>query len=169
MSDISRSSHFVDGCHGWRKPNKWSQDREVKRKKLKLRMRDKLHFVVWCIILFTWLDFTVSDSITLSLSIFSYTEHLCLYSHQTVSLSHTHTNWLSHTPLGSINARDDKQRQFAYRAAVAESVAKIGLAFGKTVGKSLYPSLQCEDLDCSYRAMTRIGIGLKSSPMNYNY
>ena len=37
--------------------------------------------------------------------------------------------------LGAINARDDKQRQFAYRAAVADSVSKIGADFGKTVGE----------------------------------
>lgn len=41
-----------------------------------------------------------------------------------------------------MNARDDKQRQFAYRAAVADSLAKIGTAFGKTVGKFKCPN--CE-------------------------
>ena len=34
-----------------------------------------------------------------------------------------------------MNARDDKQRQFAYRAAVAESVAKIGKDLGSVIGK----------------------------------
>ena len=44
-----------------------------------------------------------------------------------------------------MNARDDKLRQFAYRAAVADSVSRIGPAFGKTVGKYGYRELivQC--------------------------
>jgi hypothetical protein len=33
-----------------------------------------------------------------------------------------------------MNARDDKQRQFAYRAAVADSVAKVGKDLGSVIG-----------------------------------
>jgi hypothetical protein len=36
-----------------------------------------------------------------------------------------------------MNSRDDKQRQFAYRAAVSDSVSKIGKELGQTVGKSV--------------------------------
>ena len=35
---------------------------------------------------------------------------------------------------GAINTRDDKQRQFYYRSAVAESVAKLGPKMGQTIG-----------------------------------
>ena len=38
-------------------------------------------------------------------------------------------------PLGAMNSRDDKQRQFAYRAAVSDSVSKIGKVLGQTVGE----------------------------------
>ena len=44
-------------------------------------------------------------------------------------------NQLSFISSGAMNARDDKLRQFAYRAAVADNVSRIGPAFGKTVGK----------------------------------
>ena len=40
-----------------------------------------------------------------------------------------------------MNARDDKLRQFAYRAAVADNISRIGPAFGKTVGKYWYRDL----------------------------
>ena len=45
-----------------------------------------------------------------------------------------------------MNARDDKQRQFAYRAAVADSVAKVGKELGSVIGTEftlLSTALQC--------------------------
>mmetsp|Transcript_10914 Transcript_10914/g.10548 ORF Transcript_10914/g.10548 Transcript_10914/m.10548 type:complete len:292 (+) Transcript_10914:152-1027(+) len=35
---------------------------------------------------------------------------------------------------GAINGRDDKQRQFYYKAALTDSVSKVGKDFGKTLG-----------------------------------
>ena len=40
-----------------------------------------------------------------------------------------------------MNTRDDKQRQFAYRAAVADSTAKIGKELGQIVGERSYTEL----------------------------
>ena len=50
-------------------------------------------------------------------------------------------NQLSFISSGAMNARDDKLRQFAYRASVADNVSRIGPAFGKTVGKYWYRDL----------------------------
>lgn len=35
---------------------------------------------------------------------------------------------------GAINGRDDKQRQFYYKAALADSISLVGKDFGKTLG-----------------------------------
>jgi hypothetical protein len=53
-----------------------------------------------------------------------------------LALPHHNIHTIIITPpiAGAMNARDDKQRQFAYRAAVADSVAKVGKDLGSVIG-----------------------------------
>jgi hypothetical protein len=68
---------------------------------------------------------------------------LCVSTALTHHLYRLHCSPSLHLLLGAMNARDDKQRQFAFRAAVSDSASKIGNAFGQTVGMYAYPALLC--------------------------